>query len=314
MTAGRKPTRQAHDVIGVLDVGTSKTVCIIVAAAPLRQGRGDLLAGVQVLGVGHQPTRGLKAGVVTELDAAEQAVRAAVMQAERAAGVVLEKVFLAVACGRLRSSTFTANTEIEERVAGEGDIERLLEAGRNFAARDGRALLHMNCISYRLDGVTGIADPRGMAGTKLAADLHTVTAGDAPLHNLLQVIERAYLSATGLVPAPLAAGLAATTEEERQSGVVCIDMGAGTTATSIFAQGHLLWSDLVPVGGGQVTSDIARALAIPLLEAERLKKECGTLGKLPPPSTTKRSCMRRTRLAFCPRRPRSRCARSCAVA
>ena len=279
MAAGRRLRRQAHDVIGVLDVGTAKTACVIAATSGLRSEDEDALAAVQVLGIGHQPTRGLRAGVVTELDGVEQAVRAAVAQAERMAGTVLEEVFLAVACHGLRSSTFTANTEIEDRLVDDEDMERLLDAGRTYTERDGRTLLHMNCISYRLDGAAGIGDPRGMAGIRLAADLHAVTAEDAPLHNLLQVVERAYLSAAGLAPAPLASGLAATTEEERHLGVVSIDMGAGTTAVSIFAQGHLLWSDLVPVGGGHVTSDIARALAVPALQAERIKKECGTLAR-----------------------------------
>ncbi len=278
VAAGRKRRRQAQDVIGVLDVGTSKTVCVIAVVSGLREG-GAALAGVQVLGIGDKPTRGLTAGVVTELDGAEQAVRAAVMQAERMAGVVLEDVHLAVACRGLRSSTFTASSEVEGRLVDDDDIDRLLEAGRTYAERDGRALLHMNCISYRLDDAAEIGDPRGLAGTKLAADLHTVTVKDAPLQNLLQVIERAYLSAASLAPAPLASGLAATTEEERQLGVVCIDIGAGTTAVAMFAQGHLLWNDLVPGGGGNITTDIARTLAVPALHAERIKRECGTLAR-----------------------------------
>ena len=148
----------------------------------------------------------------------------------------MEEVFLSVACGRLKSSTFTANTEIEGRVVGSADIERLMAAARTHVERDGRTLLHMNCISYRLDGAAGIGEPLGLAGRTLGADLHAVTADEAPLRNLLQVVERAYLSAAGLVPAPYASGLAATTEEERQLGVVAIDIGAGTTTLAAFAQ------------------------------------------------------------------------------
>ena len=274
--AGRKRRRQAQDVLGVLDVGTSKTVCVI-AMLPGSSAAASSLAGVQVLGIGEQPTRGLAAGAVTDIDAAEQVVRGAVMQAERMAGLVLEEIYLGVASRGLKSSTFAASANVEERVVGENDIDRLLDAGRRYAERDERTLLHMNCISYRLDETGGIADPRGMAGAKLAADLHAVTVKDAPLQNLLHVVERAHLPATGLAPAPLAAGLAATTREERQLGVVTIDMGAGTTSVAMFAQGHALWTDLVPGGGGNITGDIARALAISGPEAETIKRECDML-------------------------------------
>ena len=269
-------SRQADDIIGLLDIGNSKTVCLIVAA-PRSGGKAD---GARVLGVGVQPTRGLKAGVVVALDEAEQAVRAAVAQAERVAGVRVEEVLLSVACGRLKSSTFAANTEIEGRVVGSADIERLMAAARTHVERDGRTLLHMNCISYRLDDAAGIDEPRGLAGKTLGADLHAVTADEAPLRNMLHVIERAYLSAAGLAPAPYASGLAATTEQERQLGVVAIDIGAGTTTLAFFARGHLLSTDVVPVGGNHATFDLAQALQTPAHEAERIKREYGTVARV----------------------------------
>ena len=174
MAASLGANRQTDDVIGLLDIGNSKTVCLI-AAVPM-SGRNPSRA--RVLGIGVQPTRGLKAGVVVALDEAEQAVRAAVAQAERSAGVRVEEVFMSVACGRLKSSTFTANTEIEGRVVGSADIERLMAAARTHVERDGRTLLHMNCISYRLDSAAGIGEPLGLAGRTLGADLHTVTADE----------------------------------------------------------------------------------------------------------------------------------------
>jgi len=258
----------------VLDIGTSKTVCVVALAAGSR-GEGS----VELLGIGDQPTRGLTAGVVTELDAVEQAVRAAVMQAERMAGVVLEDVYLGVACRGLRSRTFTASCDVAERTVDDADIDRLLEAGRTFAERDARALLHMNCVSYRLDDAAEISDPRGMAGSKLAADLHAVTVKDAPLQNILQAVERTYFSASSLAPAPFASGLATTTDEERHLGVVVLDIGAGTTSVAMFAQGHLLWNDVVPGGGGSITEDIARTLAVPISKAERIKRECGSVAR-----------------------------------
>ena len=274
-----RPKLPGHtgNIIGVVDIGTSKTTCLIVAMP--KSGSNGLWRreGVRVLGIGRRSSRGLKAGVVIELDGAEQALRGAVTQAEQMAGLTIDEVFLAVTCGRLKSSTFAADTRVQGRIVGGTDIDRLMSAGRRYAERDGRTLLHMNQITYRLDGAAGVTDPRGMAGSALAADLHAVTADDAPLRNLLHVVERAYLSVTGVAPAPYASGLAATTEEERRLGTICIDIGAGATTLSIFAEGQLLSVDTVAVGGNHVTFDIARALSTPFEEAERIKKLYGTL-------------------------------------
>ena len=272
MAPGHTFHRHSPPLLGLLDIGTSKTVCFIVAAP--RKGRAGR---VDVLGIGQQASRGLKAGVVIELDAAEQSVRAAVAEAERAAGCELRQVLLAVACGRLKSTTFAADTKIESRAVGEADLVRLMAAGRSYVERDGRALLHMNSIGYRLDGAQGIADPRGLAAETLSVDLHAVTADDAPLRNLVHVAERAYLSVTGLVPAPYASSLAVTTPHERKAGVLVLDFGAGTTGIALFVDGHLIVSEVIPVGGHHISFDLARGLTTSLPEAERIKALCGTL-------------------------------------
>jgi cell division protein FtsA len=272
VASGRTFNGQTPPLLGLLDVGTSKTVCFIVAAPrKVRAGRVD------VLGIGQQASRGLKAGVVIELDAAEQSVRAAVAEAERAAGYELRQVLLAVACGRLKSTTFAADTKIEGRAVGEADLVRLMAAGRRYVERDGRALLHMNAIGYRLDGAHGIADPCGLAAETLSVDLHAVTADDAPLRNLVHVAERAYLSVTGLVPAPYASSLAVTTPQERKAGVLVLDFGAGTTGLALIVDGHLILSEIIPVGGHHISFDLARGLTTSLAEAERIKALCGTV-------------------------------------
>jgi cell division protein FtsA len=272
-------SRRTDDVIGLLDIGTSKTVCVIVAVPQSRAAGSLRQVEVRVLGAGVCPSRGLKSGTIFELHEAEQVVRDAVAQAERAAGMSVETMLLAVACGRLKSSTFTADTNIEGRVVDAEDIERLMAAARKHVERDGRTLLHMNCISYRLDGTSGIGDPLGLAGRTMGSDLHAVTADEAPLRNMLHVVERAYLTASGLVPAPYVSALAATTGEERQAGVLCLDIGAGTTCLATFAQGHLLSNDVVPIGGNHATFDLAQTLSAPVYEAERIKKDHVTLAR-----------------------------------
>ena len=175
------------------------------------------------------------------------------------------------------SRTFAADTRIEGKTIGSAHVERLMAAGRKYAERDGGTLLHINHVGYRLDGAATIANPLGMTGTTLAADLHAITVDDAPLRSLVNVIERAGFIPAGVAPAPYASGLASTTEEERRLGVVCIDMGAGATTLSVFAAGRLRLVDTVAVGGQHVTFDIARALSTPFDQAEQIKTLYGTL-------------------------------------
>ncbi|MBX9589779.1 MAG: cell division protein FtsA [Hyphomonadaceae bacterium] len=273
----RSAAAKQINAIGVLDIGTSKTACIIVSAPERKGGGAWRREGVRILGFGCKPSRGLKAGVVIDHDGAEQAARSAVMQAEQMAGVTVDDIILAVTCGRLKSRTFAADTRIEGNPVDSTHIERLLTAGRRYAERDGGTLLHLNHLGYQLDDSTRTSNPLGMTGATLAANLHAITVDDAPLRSLLNVVERAGFNAVGAAPAPYASGLGSTNEEERRAGAVCIDMGAGATTLSIFSAGRLHTVDTVAVGGQHVTFDIARALSTPFDQAERIKTLYGTL-------------------------------------
>ncbi|MDX2202475.1 MAG: cell division protein FtsA [Hyphomicrobiaceae bacterium] len=272
MALGQSHTRQKTFVAGLLDIGTAKTACLIVEfsapGVPLR-----------VLGGGTSPTRGLKAGVVVEMDGVEQAVRGAVGEAEAQAQLTLEDVTLAVACGRVKAATFAAESAIERYTVSEADVARLMHAGRAFAEKDGRVLLSLERIATRIDGAACPADPGGFAGRILSADLVAVSADEPPIGNLMHVVERAWLATAALVPAPLAAGFGATRAQARRQSVIVVDIGAGTTLVAMFVGGHLVAGDVIPVGGNHITFDIARALQAPVLEAERIKKECGTLAR-----------------------------------
>jgi len=255
--------------IGLLDIGTTKICCLI--------GTSDPQAGFKVLGIGHQRSRGIKAGVIIDMDEAEIAVRAAVAQAERMAQLTLDHVYVSVAAGRIQSATVAASAAIEHGVVRPGDIDRVMHGGRAYAERDGRILVHMNRIGWRIDGAHGIADPRGMLARRLVADLHVITADEAPVRNILLLLERCHLAAAGLIAAPYASALAATTEEERRLGITCIDIGGGTTTLAQFIEGHLIRTEAMPIGGHHLSFDIARTLSTPLAEAERIKALYGTL-------------------------------------
>jgi cell division protein FtsA len=273
LSRDRTDARNA-EIVGLLDIGTSKVVCIIAALDPPERAGEPRRA--RVLGFGHLRSRGLKAGVITDLAEAEATVRAAIAHAERMAHLTLEEVFVSVSCGRLHSANFSASVDVAGGVIRADDIDRLMAGAHAFAEREGRMLIHLNRVGFRIDGAPGGHDPRGMAAARLSADLHTVAADEAPVRNLMVVVERCYLSVRALIATPYASALAATTAEERSLGVVCIDIGGGTATAAAFVDGHFVHAATVPVGGHHITMDIAQALQTPLAEAERIKTLYGT--------------------------------------
>jgi cell division protein FtsA len=266
--------RKHNQSFGILDIGTSKIAAAVVVAQAQAQGAGLM---PRVVGMGVQRSKGLKAGVLIDINEAEGAARAAIAQAEREAGVRIDGVTVSVACGRLTSQHFTAKADIANGVVTEDDVTRMMTGGRAYVERHGRALLHLNPLAYQLDGSASIQDPKGFAARQMSAQLHAVVADDAPLRNVLLLIERCHLACDGLVAAPYASALAATTAEEREFGVTCIDFGAETTSYALFSEGRFIGADVVPVGSQRISHDIARALQTPLVEAERIKSLYGTL-------------------------------------
>lgn len=270
MRCGRRRDARNPEVVGLLDIGTSKIACLIVSRP-----RGS--GGATVLGFAYRRSRGIKEGFVMDLDEAEAAIRETVGAAERQARVEIGPIFLSVACGHLGSRHFTASAGIRGGTVTRGDVEEAMTAARSFAGRDGRTLIHMNIVDMRLDGASAAHDPCGLAARELAADLHAVTAGEQALRNLLTAVERCHLSVAGLVAAPYASALGCTTEEERRLGVTCIDMGGGTTTAAVFRDGRFVFAGTVPYAGNHITTDIARALETPLAKAARIKAVYGTL-------------------------------------
>jgi cell division protein FtsA len=260
-------------VVTALDVGTSKIGCLIAKTqgAPDWLGpQGDAVQ-FEVLGFGHHRAEGLKGGLVTHLDKAEHCIRSAIDEAERMAGATVEDAHVAVTCGRLKSESFSASVALPTGIVREDDTLRILAGGRQYAARDRRTVLHALPTSYRLDEQSGIRDPHGMCGERLAIDIHAVTADEAALRNLMLCVERCHLGIASLVAAPYASALSVITPDEAKLGVACIDLGAGTTTLSAFADGHFIHADAIALGGNGITTDIARALGAPLEHAERLK-------------------------------------------
>ncbi|MDB5508837.1 MAG: ftsA [Hyphomicrobiales bacterium] len=265
-------------VLSVLDVGTSKVACLIARLMPAEA--SDTLRGrthrCRILGIGHQRSRGIKAGAVVDMDEAENAIRLAVDAAERMAGVQVESVIVNLSGGRLGSQLYHANISVGGKGVADYDIHRVLEAAASRTEQQGRAVLHSLPTGFSLDSTRGIRDPKGMIGDELGADMHVVSCDSAAARNLMLAIERCHLDIEAMVATPYAAGLSALVDDEAEIGTALVDLGGGTTSIGVFAGGHLTHIDAVAVGGNHVTMDIARGLTIRLSDAERLKTLYGS--------------------------------------
>lgn len=265
-------------LLTVLDVGSSKVSCVIARLRPHES--GALLPGrthrMEVLGIGHQRSRGVKSGVIIDLDAAEQSIRLAVDAAERMAGLTVESLIVNISSGRLKSETFTASVNLGGHEVEQADIRRVLAAGAKQALAAERHLVHSLPVGYTLDGERGIRDPLGMLGDSLGVDMHVLTADAAPLRNLELCINRCHLSVEAIVATPYASGLAALVGDEAEMGAACIDMGGGTTTISVFSESKFIHADAVAIGGNHVTMDVARGFSTRMEDAERLKVMYGS--------------------------------------
>ena len=280
---GAKGVEGRSGVITVLDVGSSKVCCIIARLRP--GGSSDLLRGrthrIQVIGIGHQRSQGIKSGVIVDLASAERSVRQAVDAAERMAGLTVESLIVNLTAGRIRSEAFSATVNLGGHETTASDIGRVLATGSKQAVAAEREVIHSVPAGYSLDSEGGIRDPLGMIGDLLGVNMHVMTADAAPVRNLELCVNRAHLSVERMVATPFAAGLSALVEDEGEMGAACIDMGGGTTSLAVFQNGNFVHAASAPVGGLHVTQDLARSLSTSMEHAERLKVMHGSALPVP---------------------------------
>jgi cell division protein FtsA len=264
-------------ILSVLDVGTSKVVCVVAELKPADEVEAlrSRTHVARILGIGHQRSTGLKGGVVVDLEAAENAIRQAVHAAERMAKVEIQSVIVNLTGGRLASEHFEAHVPVRGAVSS-GDVHRVLDAASSYDLRRGRTVLHALPTGFSLDQQHHIVDPAGMIGERLGADLHVVTSEAAAARNLMLAVERCHLGVEAVIATPYAAGLSALVDDEADMGCAVVDMGGGTTSVGIFSNGHLVHTDAIAVGGHHVTMDIARGLTTRVSAAERLKTLYGS--------------------------------------
>ncbi|MGQ0590782.1 MAG: cell division protein FtsA [Sphingosinicella sp.] len=259
----RAPPPPADKLVAALDVGTSKVSAMI--AEPAGEGR------LRILGTGQRESRGVKRGFIADMEKSEIAIREAVEQAERIAGLSIDQVFVGFSAGGLVSNLASVELAIGGRRIENGDISALLDAGQEAIDPEGRMVLHALPALYTIDGMNGVKQPRGLHADRLAVDIHVIAADPAPVKNLDLCVRSAHLGVEAIVASPVAAGQACLSEEERELGVALVEMGAGVTNVSVFAGGMLVGLKAIAAGGSDITDDIAAAFGTRRAEAERIK-------------------------------------------
>lgn len=257
----------------VLDAGTRKMCCLVARLLPSPRGADThtLSSRIRVIGYGYQLSRGITAGRISDMEAAERTIRNVVAKAERAADVTVNEVYVTTAFGPLTSEIFTANVDLPTGTVTSRDMDGVMRVARQYASRTGKTVLHAMPFGYTLGYETGITDPLGMIGDTLKVDVHAVSVDSLVLKNVSHCIQRSHLTVAGVSASAYASGMAVVTESEMQTGVTCLDMGAGATGVSVFFNGSFIYCDSVDIGGNHITNDIAHAFSVPLMEAERLK-------------------------------------------
>lgn len=249
-------------VVG-LDIGTSKVVAIV--------GEIQVDGAVEVIGLGSHASRGLRRGVVVDMTSTEQAIQRAVEEAELMAGCEIHSVFAGISGSHIHSMNSDGTVAIKDREVSESDVERVLEAARAVPVAADQKILHVLPQEYVLDNQDGIRQPVGMAGVRLEAHVHVVSAALSATQNLSKCIARCGLAVDELIMQPLAASYAALSEDEKALGVYLVDLGAGTTDIAVFSEGAIRHTACIPIAGDQVTNDIAVALRTPTQHAEDIK-------------------------------------------
>ena len=259
-------------IVSVLDIGSSKMCCMVARARP-REG-GEAIGrthDVEVLGVGHQRSRGIRGGAVTDVAAAEAAIRDVVAAAERTSGMTVGSLIVNVSSGSIRSDRAEASVSIGGEEIEAADVARAVRNALRSMDGGDRSVLHTLATGFSVDGADAVADPTGMVGEALAVTCHSASVSASAIGNLERAVNRAHLDVASLVATPYAAALAVAVEDETEMGCAVIEMGAGTTSWSIHARGRFLCGGTLPIGGHHVTTDLARALSTPIDAAERLK-------------------------------------------
>jgi cell division protein FtsA len=246
-----------------LDIGTSKVVALV----------GEIGAdgAIEVVGLGSHPSRGLKKGVVVNIESTVQSIQRAVEEAELMAGCEIHSVFAGIAGSHVRSLNSHGVVAIRDREVSDVDVTHVIDAAKAVAIPADQRILHVLPQEYIIDGQEGIRDPIGMSGVRLEAKVHIVTGADSAAQNIIKCVQRCGLAVEDVVLEQLASSHAVLTDDEKELGVCLVDIGGGTTDIAVFSQGAIRHTAVIPIAGDQVTNDIAVSMRTPTHYAEDIK-------------------------------------------
>ncbi|MGQ9477712.1 MAG: cell division protein FtsA [Candidatus Bipolaricaulia bacterium] len=257
-------------VVG-LDIGTTKVAALV----------GNVLEGgaIEIIGRGLAHSRGLEKGVVVDIGETTASIRRAVEQAEKMADVKIQSVSVGIAGKHIKSINNSGTVSItrDNRIITREDVRRVLETAQAIQIPPDSQLIHVIPRQYIVDGQDGITDPIGMTGMRLEVDVHIVTGAITAVHNIVRCVQNLGIGIENIVLQPLAASYAVLTSAEKELGVALLDIGGGTTDIAIFRGGDIWFSKILPIAGEHITNDITVGLRVPYEEAERIKKEHGTV-------------------------------------
>ncbi len=246
-----------------LDIGTSKVVAVV--------GEVDSEGAIEVVGIGSHPSRGMKKGVVVDIESTVNAIQRAVEEAELMAGCQIHSVYVGIAGSHIRSMKSHGIVAIREGEVVAADVDRVLDAAQAVAIPADQKVLHVLPQEYVIDNQGGIKEPLGMSGVRLEAKVHLVTCAVNAAQNIEKCIHRCGLEVDGIILEQLASSFSVVTGDERDLGVCLVDIGGGTSDIAIFTDGAIRHTGVIPIAGDQVTSDIAMALRTPTQHAEEIK-------------------------------------------
>lgn len=258
-------------VIVALDIGTTK-VCTLIAQKSAKS--------LDILGVGSHPSHGLKKGSVVNIEKTVESIRSSIEEAKLMAGIEeLESATIGIAGNHIYCFNSSGVVPVKNKEINQADVDRVIEAAKAVLIPSDREILHVIPQEFKVDNTVGIKNPIGMCGSRLEVNVHIVTGKTPLIHNLIKCVEMAGLKANSIILQPIASSRSVLSSEEKELGVVLIDIGGGTTDIAVWKDGSLLHSQIIPLGGNHFTNDLAVALKIPHNEAERIKLTNGTVLK-----------------------------------
>ena len=259
--------KESKNLIVGLDIGTSKIAAIVAEMTPE--------GGFEVIGMGSSPSRGLKKGVVVNIESTVNAIQRALEEAELMADCKIRDVWTGIAGSHIRSFNSHGMVAIKDREVAQSDVDRVVETAKAIPIPTDQQILHVLNQEFVIDGQEDVREPLGMSGVRLEVKVHIVTGAVSAAQNIMKCVRRCGLEVNDLILQPLASAMAVLSEDEKDLGVCLVDIGGGTSDIAVFTQGAIRHTAVIPIAGDQITNDIAMALRTPTKEAEEIKRRYG---------------------------------------